>query len=82
MLEVSSFKLLLMGCTLYVCLCARLCSFLTFSSHVKLQKGELYLLTIELRDPNVHAIEFVLKDGSRERWFGFFLLLHLVTCFV
>ncbi|CAN6584231.1 unnamed protein product [Malus baccata var. baccata] len=32
------------------------------------KKGELYLLTIELRDPNVHAIEFVLKDGSRERW--------------
>ncbi|XP_008219224.1 PREDICTED: alpha-glucan water dikinase 2 isoform X1 [Prunus mume] len=32
------------------------------------KKGELYLLTIELRDPNLHAIEFVLKDGSRERW--------------
>lgn len=42
-----------------------------------LQKGELYLLTIELRDPNIRAIEFVLKDGSRDRWFGFFLSLTL-----
>lgn len=54
MLRISTFELLLVGFILYV--------------HAKLQKGELYLLTIELRDPNLHAIEFVLKDGSRERW--------------
>ncbi|XP_030934954.1 alpha-glucan water dikinase 2 isoform X1 [Quercus lobata] len=32
------------------------------------KNGEVYLLIIELRDPNIHAIEFVLKDGSRDRW--------------
>lgn len=32
------------------------------------KNGEIYLLIIELRDPNIHAIEFVLKDGSRDRW--------------
>ncbi|XP_019438469.1 PREDICTED: alpha-glucan water dikinase 2 isoform X2 [Lupinus angustifolius] len=30
--------------------------------------GQIYMLIIELRDPNIHAIEFVLKDGSRDRW--------------
>nr|POE82188.1 alpha-glucan water dikinase 2 [Quercus suber] len=32
------------------------------------KNGEVYLLIIELWDPNIHAIEFVLKDGSRDRW--------------
>lgn len=32
------------------------------------KNGEIYLLIIELRDPNIHAIEFVLKDGNRDRW--------------
>ncbi|KAJ7965876.1 Alpha-glucan water dikinase 2 [Quillaja saponaria] len=31
--------------------------------------GQIYLLIIELRDTNIHAIEFVLKDGNYERWF-------------
>jgi len=37
-----------------------------------MQNGEVYLLIIELRDPNIHAIEFVLKDGSRDRWLVLF----------
>ncbi|XP_042987360.1 alpha-glucan water dikinase 2 isoform X2 [Carya illinoinensis] len=32
------------------------------------KSGEIYLFVIELRDPNIHAIEFVLKDGNRDRW--------------
>ncbi|GAY47636.1 hypothetical protein CUMW_105910 [Citrus unshiu] len=32
------------------------------------KSGEIYLVTIELRDPKIHAIEFVLKDGSHDRW--------------
>lgn len=46
-----------------------------------LQKGEFYSLTLELRDPNVNAIEFVLKDGTRDRWLVYLFLLvlkHLV----
>ncbi|KAH9794990.1 alpha-glucan water dikinase 2 [Citrus sinensis] len=35
---------------------------------MKLQSGEIYLVTVELRDPKIHAIEFVLKDGSHDRW--------------
>ncbi|OMO57553.1 Pyruvate phosphate dikinase, PEP/pyruvate-binding protein [Corchorus olitorius] len=30
--------------------------------------GEIYIVNIELRDPKIHAIEFVLKDGSHDRW--------------
>ncbi|CAN8325774.1 unnamed protein product [Cochlearia groenlandica] len=32
------------------------------------QNGNAYVVILELRDPRVHAIEFVLKDGSRNRW--------------
>ncbi|XP_039049997.1 alpha-glucan water dikinase 2 [Hibiscus syriacus] len=32
------------------------------------KNGDIYVLNIELRDPKIHAIEFVLKDGSRDRW--------------
>ncbi|KAH9794976.1 alpha-glucan water dikinase 2 [Citrus sinensis] len=32
------------------------------------KSGEIYLVTVELRDPKIHAIEFVLKDGSHDRW--------------
>lgn len=28
------------------------------------------MLIIELRDPSIHAIEFVLKDGNHDRWFA------------
>ncbi|OIW14562.1 hypothetical protein TanjilG_14948 [Lupinus angustifolius] len=35
---------------------------------MQLKHGQIYMLIIELRDPNIHAIEFVLKDGSRDRW--------------
>lgn len=35
---------------------------------INLQKGELYSLTLELRDPNINAIEFVLKDSGHDRW--------------
>ncbi|XP_027354124.1 alpha-glucan water dikinase 2 isoform X2 [Abrus precatorius] len=30
--------------------------------------GQIYMLIIEMRDPSIHAIEFVLKDGSHDRW--------------
>ncbi|CAN1825825.1 Alpha-glucan water dikinase 2 [Linum perenne] len=32
------------------------------------KSGDLYVVNIELRDPKVIAIEFVLKDGSHDRW--------------
>ncbi|XWS25405.1 hypothetical protein CRYUN_Cryun27aG0065400 [Craigia yunnanensis] len=32
------------------------------------KNAELYVVNIELRDPKIHAIEFVLKDGSQDRW--------------
>ncbi|KAH9746640.1 alpha-glucan water dikinase 2 [Citrus sinensis] len=32
------------------------------------KSGEIYLVTIELRDPKIHAIEFILKDGIHDRW--------------
>ncbi|GLT60579.1 hypothetical protein SLA2020_333400 [Shorea laevis] len=32
------------------------------------KSGQMYVLNIELRDPKIHAIEFVLKDGSCDRW--------------
>ncbi|XP_065880881.1 alpha-glucan water dikinase 2 isoform X2 [Euphorbia lathyris] len=32
------------------------------------KSGELYIVKIELRDPILRAIEFVLKDGSSNRW--------------
>ncbi|WRX30291.1 hypothetical protein QQP08_022778 [Theobroma cacao] len=32
------------------------------------KNGETYVVNIELRDPKIHAIEFVLKDGSHDRW--------------
>lgn len=35
-----------------------------------LQNGQIYMLIIELRDPSIHAIEFVLKDGNHDRWFA------------
>jgi alpha-glucan,water dikinase len=44
----------------------------------KLQNGEIYLLIIELRDPNIHAIEFVLKDGNRDRWLVLFSRLSFL----
>ncbi|CAI0405840.1 unnamed protein product [Linum tenue] len=34
----------------------------------KVQSGDLYVVNIELLDPKIQAIEFVLKDGSRDRW--------------
>ncbi|KAF7817051.1 alpha-glucan water dikinase 2 isoform X1 [Senna tora] len=30
--------------------------------------GQIYLFIIELRDPKIQAIEFVLKDGPHDRW--------------
>ncbi|KAK2659966.1 hypothetical protein Ddye_006499 [Dipteronia dyeriana] len=30
--------------------------------------GETYVVIVELRDSKMHAIEFVLKDGSHDRW--------------
>ncbi|KAI3950212.1 hypothetical protein MKW92_044526 [Papaver armeniacum] len=30
--------------------------------------GEVYLIVIELRDPKIHAIEFVLKDDRLNKW--------------
>ncbi|KAJ0085764.1 hypothetical protein Patl1_08694 [Pistacia atlantica] len=33
-----------------------------------IKSGEAYVVAIELRDPKIHAIEFVLKDGSHDRW--------------
>ncbi|XP_028802230.1 alpha-glucan water dikinase 2 isoform X2 [Neltuma alba] len=30
--------------------------------------GQIHVVIIELRDPNVHAVEFVLKDGPHDRW--------------
>ncbi|KAG4147412.1 hypothetical protein ERO13_D05G221000v2 [Gossypium hirsutum] len=32
------------------------------------KNGDMYVVTIELRDPKIHAIEFLLKDGSQDRW--------------
>ncbi|CAK7347288.1 unnamed protein product [Dovyalis caffra] len=32
------------------------------------KSGDLYVVNIELRDPKIHAIEFVLKDGGHDRW--------------
>lgn len=32
------------------------------------KSGQMYVLNIALRDPKIHAIEFVLKDGSSNRW--------------
>ncbi|KAK8580431.1 hypothetical protein V6N13_143528 [Hibiscus sabdariffa] len=32
------------------------------------KNGDIYVLNIELRDPKIHAIEFVLKDGNQDRW--------------
>ncbi|EOA18356.1 hypothetical protein CARUB_v10006877mg [Capsella rubella] len=32
------------------------------------KSGNDYVVILELRDPRVHAIEFVLKDGSHNRW--------------
>eukprot|EP00257_Ricinus_communis_P020529 XP_015579774.1 LOW QUALITY PROTEIN: alpha-glucan water dikinase 2 [Ricinus communis] len=32
------------------------------------KSGEFYVVNIELRDPTLHAIEFVLKDGGSNRW--------------
>ncbi|KAK3231095.1 hypothetical protein Dsin_002976 [Dipteronia sinensis] len=32
------------------------------------KRGETYVVIVELRDPKIHAIEFVLKDGSHDRW--------------
>ncbi|CAN0838714.1 Alpha-glucan water dikinase 2 [Linum grandiflorum] len=32
------------------------------------KSGDLYVVNIELRDPKVVAVEFVLKDGSHDRW--------------
>ncbi|KAG4392240.1 hypothetical protein AAZX31_04G094000 [Glycine max] len=32
------------------------------------KNGQIYMLIIELRDPSIHAIEFVLKDGNHDRW--------------
>ncbi|KAJ4851076.1 Alpha-glucan water dikinase 2 [Turnera subulata] len=32
------------------------------------KSGDCYVVNIELRDPRIHAVEFVLKDGSRDRW--------------
>ncbi|XP_010254601.1 PREDICTED: alpha-glucan water dikinase 2 isoform X2 [Nelumbo nucifera] len=32
------------------------------------KKGEIYSIIIELRDPKIHAIEFVLKDERHDRW--------------
>ncbi|XP_010520833.1 PREDICTED: alpha-glucan water dikinase 2 isoform X2 [Tarenaya hassleriana] len=32
------------------------------------KSGDSYVLILELRDPRVRAIEFVLKDGSHNRW--------------
>ncbi|OVA15252.1 Pyruvate phosphate dikinase [Macleaya cordata] len=33
-----------------------------------MKSGEFYLITIELRDPKIHAIEFVLKDDRQNKW--------------
>ncbi|XP_057975075.1 alpha-glucan water dikinase 2 isoform X2 [Malania oleifera] len=33
-----------------------------------MKSGEIYSIMIELQDPKVHAIEFVLKDGMHDRW--------------
>ncbi|KAJ4963695.1 hypothetical protein NE237_023634 [Protea cynaroides] len=33
-----------------------------------MMSGGIYLIVIELRDPKIRAIEFVLKDGSCNRW--------------
>ncbi|KAK7410487.1 hypothetical protein VNO78_01298 [Psophocarpus tetragonolobus] len=32
------------------------------------KNGEIYMVIIELCDPSIHAIEFVLRDGSQDRW--------------
>ncbi|KAK0576162.1 hypothetical protein LWI29_013035 [Acer saccharum] len=32
------------------------------------KRGETYVVIVELQDPKIHAIEFVLKDGSHDRW--------------
>ncbi|TXG52640.1 hypothetical protein EZV62_021809 [Acer yangbiense] len=32
------------------------------------KRGETYVVIVELRDPKIHAIEFVLKDGSHDSW--------------
>ncbi|KAG7617165.1 Alpha-glucan water dikinase 2 [Arabidopsis thaliana] len=32
------------------------------------KSGDAYVVILELRDPRVRAIEFVLKDGSHNRW--------------
>ncbi|KAJ4701488.1 Alpha-glucan water dikinase [Melia azedarach] len=32
------------------------------------KSGETYAVNIELRDPKIQAIEFILKDGSHDRW--------------
>ncbi|KAI9097467.1 hypothetical protein K1719_025238 [Acacia pycnantha] len=33
-----------------------------------MKHGQIHVVIIELRDPNIHAIEFVLKDGPHDRW--------------
>ncbi|XVE60631.1 hypothetical protein DITRI_Ditri05aG0143200 [Diplodiscus trichospermus] len=32
------------------------------------KNADIYVVNIELRDPKIHAIEFVLKDGTQDRW--------------
>ncbi|KAA8528379.1 hypothetical protein F0562_035734 [Nyssa sinensis] len=33
-----------------------------------MKNGEIYSIVIELRDPKIDAIEFVLKDGIQDKW--------------
>ncbi|KAJ0695313.1 putative transferase [Helianthus annuus] len=33
-----------------------------------IKNGDAYVLEIELRDPKIHAIEFVLKNARHDKW--------------
>ncbi|XP_031495400.1 alpha-glucan water dikinase 2 [Nymphaea colorata] len=33
------------------------------------KSGDMFLVTIEVRDPKLHAVEFVLKDEAHNKWF-------------
>lgn len=38
----------------------------------------MYVVDIELRDPKIHAIEFVLKNTKNDKWFNYFLFYNLL----
>lgn len=46
-----------------------------------IKEGDAYVVSIELKDPKIHAIEFVLKDTRHDKWF-IYLFLNLFYLFI